>query len=259
MRDYRSLIMLADRHDWLNSFSGELAVTLAIEHAIGLAPPARAVWLRTLLAEFGRIHPHLSYLSHICSNSTASRLWEVVESLRSALLEWSGNRVHPMLNRVGGLAFDIPQQWVTIITSVLRTIDALTDELRLELDAHGTRFRGLAVTSADICMQFGLSGPAARAAGLNLDVRLSGGLAYRDVLITASGRCGGDAHARFETLLDEVCASRQILERCLEGLALRTPTFSNVSALEVLLVGARENQIADVVASVGYGIGDLDK
>ena len=169
--------MLADRHDWFSSFSGELVVTLAIEHAIGLVPPARAVWLRTLLAEFSRIHSHLSYLSHICSDSTASRLWEVVEFLRSALLEWSGNRVHPMLNRVGGLAFDIPLQWLSCITPVLRNIDALMDDLRLELDAHGTRFRGLAVTSEDICMQFGLSGPVARAAGLNLDVRLSGGLA----------------------------------------------------------------------------------
>lgn len=36
VRDYRSLIMLADRHDWLASFSGELVVTLAVESALGL-------------------------------------------------------------------------------------------------------------------------------------------------------------------------------------------------------------------------------
>lgn len=40
VRDYRSLIMLADRHDWLASFSGELVVTLAVESAMGLVPPA---------------------------------------------------------------------------------------------------------------------------------------------------------------------------------------------------------------------------
>ena len=43
VRDYRSLIMLADRRDWLSSFSWELVVTLAIEHAMGLMPSARAL------------------------------------------------------------------------------------------------------------------------------------------------------------------------------------------------------------------------
>ncbi|MEO7586715.1 MAG: hypothetical protein ABIS84_01665 [Arachnia sp.] len=38
-----------------------------------------------------------------------------------------------------------------------------------------------------------------------------------------------------------------------------TPTFAKVSALEELLLGARKEQIADAVASMGYGIGDLDK
>ncbi|MDO5737330.1 MAG: NADH-quinone oxidoreductase subunit D [Propionibacteriaceae bacterium] len=305
VRDYRSLIMLADRHDWLSSFSGELVVTGAIEHAMGLVPPPRATWLRTLLAECGRLHSHLSYLSHVSTGDTTTRLWSVVEGLRDAMQEWSGNRVHPMLNRVGGLAFDMPPQWPSMMGRVLRQLDAVAAELQQDLERLEGRLGGLAVTDADCCMQYGLSGPVARAAGLELDLRGAGGLAYDDVFVSTPQREGGDALTRFQVLVDELTSSQQMVQRCLDGapggdfsvrlsrrlkvpegehlseieapwgmasallvsrggqtpwrLALRTPTFANVSTLSELLVGARENQIADVVASMGYSIGDLDK
>lgn len=305
VRDYRSLIMLADRHDWLSSFSGELVVTNVVEHAMGLVPPPRAAWLRTLLAECGRMHSHLSFLSHVTSGPSSPLLWSVVEGLRSAMLDWSGNRVHSMLNRVGGLAVDMPPDWPSTITPVLRDLQALTDDLHGLLDTMENRLGGLGVTEVETCMQYGLSGPVARAAGLRFDVRRENALVYGEVFVETPSRAGGDALTRFRVLTDELSSSAQMVQRCLDGLpegdfsvrlsrrlkvpegehmgeleapwglasallvsrggptpwrmALRTPTFANVSVLPELLVGARESQIADVVASVGYGIGDLDK
>ena len=305
VRDYRSLIMLADRHDWLSSFSGELVVTSVIEDAMGLVPPPRVAWLRTALAECGRIHSHLSFLSYVSTGCTTARLWSVVEGLRSALLDWSGNRVHPMLNRVGGLAADMPPGWPSTIGSVLRRLDEVADELQGHLEGLDASLGGLAVTDVDTCMQYGLSGPVGRATGLGLDVRHAGGLAYGEVFVGSRHHTGGDALTRFKVLADELSSSRLMVQRCLDGapggsvsvrlsrrlkvpegehlgeleapwglasallvsrggqtpwrLALRTPTFANVSALPHLLLDARESQIADVVASVGHGIGDLDK
>ena len=54
-RDFRQIMMLANRHDWLSGVSSELGVALAVEKATGIAPPARATWSRMLLAEAGRI------------------------------------------------------------------------------------------------------------------------------------------------------------------------------------------------------------
>ena len=50
VRDYRQIIMLANRHDWLSAFSNELGVVLAVERMMGLEVPERAVWIRTLAA-----------------------------------------------------------------------------------------------------------------------------------------------------------------------------------------------------------------
>src|SRR6201995_855428 len=61
-RDYRQILVLANRHDWLSAFSNELGVVLAVERMLGMEVPERAVWTRTLLAELNRVLNHLMFL-----------------------------------------------------------------------------------------------------------------------------------------------------------------------------------------------------
>ena len=206
VRDYRSMIMLADRHDWLAAFSGELSLTLTVENAMRLTAPPRAVVLRTLLAEYARLHSHLSFLSHLAAGDVEIRLWDAVERLRVGLLAWTGNRVHPMINRVGGLSSDAPDGWLDSLDDLLDDVARLSADLRAIL-AGTQRFRGLAPLDAAVCQEFGLSGPVARAAGLDLDRRASGYLAYGSVFRPIEVREAGDAEARFAVLIDEVGTS----------------------------------------------------
>ena len=62
VRDYRQIIVLANRHDWLSAFANELGVVLAVEQMLGMEVPERAVWARTLLAELNRVLSHLMFL-----------------------------------------------------------------------------------------------------------------------------------------------------------------------------------------------------
>ena len=39
VRDYRQIIVLANRHDWLSAFSNELGVVLAVERMLGMEVP----------------------------------------------------------------------------------------------------------------------------------------------------------------------------------------------------------------------------
>lgn len=210
VRDFRTAIMLADRHDWLSAFSGELSIAMAIEQAMRLSVPPRARALRTVLAELARIHSHLSFLSYPAGPETQARLWDVVEGIRRALLEWSGNRVHPMLNRVGGLAADVPDGWAPPLGEVERVADLLEAEL-----AATDRFRSVAVLDRDACLRYGLSGPVARAAGLELDRRRSGYLAYDDLFVAAPLRSEGDGHARLGVLIDELRTSSQMIREAM--------------------------------------------
>ncbi|GAA3882037.1 NADH-quinone oxidoreductase subunit D [Tessaracoccus defluvii] len=306
VRDYRAMIMLADRHDWLAAFSGELCLTLTVENAMKLRAPERASTLRTLLAELARVHSHLSFLSYLLEGGAEARLWGVVDALRTHLLGWAGNRIHPMLGRVGGLASDVPDGWLDALDPILDDVARLAAELSVTLEA-GDRFRGLAVLDRDACLGFGLSGPVARAAGLDLDRRALGYCDYPRLFRPVQPRTAGDAHARFQVLIDELGCSVDMIRAAAslaeaqpgevstrlsrrlkvpEGehrteieapwgiagclmvsrggqtpwrVALRTPSSSNLSALGTALLGAREDQVADVVASLGYTVGDADK
>src|SRR3954467_15095026 len=62
VRDYRQIIVLANRHDWLSAFASELGVVLAVERMLGIEVPERAVWLRMALAELNRVLNHLMFL-----------------------------------------------------------------------------------------------------------------------------------------------------------------------------------------------------
>ena len=307
VRDFRSMIMLGDRHDWLSAFSGELSLTLTLENSMRLTAPPRATILRTLLAELARIHSHLSFLSHLApSGELQARLWAGVEAIRNRFLAWTGNRVHPMLNRVGGLAVDAPDGWLETLDDLLDDVSRHSADLRAVLD-RTDRFSGLAVLSREDCLGHGLTGPVARAAGFDPDRRIDGYLAYGQIFRPVHTRTVGDAEARLAVLIDEAGTSVDMIRVALahaaqtpgevniklsrrlrvpEGehvtdveapwgiasclmnsrggqtpwrVALRTPSFANVSALGRALEGAQMAQIPDVVASLGYTIGDLDK
>ena len=62
-RDFRQILVLANRHDWLSAFGSELGVVLAVERMLGIEVPDRAVWIRTLLAELNRVLSHLMFLA----------------------------------------------------------------------------------------------------------------------------------------------------------------------------------------------------
>ncbi len=62
VRDYRQIMVLANRHDWLSAFNNEVGVALTVEHLLGMEVPERATWARTLLCELGRVLNHLMFL-----------------------------------------------------------------------------------------------------------------------------------------------------------------------------------------------------
>ena len=116
VRDYRQIIMLANRHDWLSAFSSELGVAMAVENMLGIEVPERATWIRTLLAELNRTLNHLmfmgSYPIELGAITPIFYAFRERETLQEVMEEMSGGRMHFMFNRVGGLKDDTPVGWL---------------------------------------------------------------------------------------------------------------------------------------------------
>ena len=83
-------------------------------------------------------------------------------------------------------------------------------------EIFAARTKGIGVLSAETAAAYGVSGPVARASGLDFDLRRDEPyLAYGQLDVPVVTRDAGDCHARFECLLDQVHVSLDLAEQCL--------------------------------------------
>lgn len=219
-RDYRQIIMLVDRHDWLSAFCSEIGVVVGVERALGLPPAPRAQDIRILLCELTRIAHHLAFLAPLPGDlppawRAGAWAWrgEVLDLLEGA----TGHRVHPMFCQVGGVRADVSAGWQGQVSSAAARWSSgdtgsalgLLDgpELRTLLDSG---YAGVAVLTREQALGFGASGPVARASGLDLDLRRDDPcLPYPSFPVPTSVH--GDARARVRLLVEEVATSIELV------------------------------------------------
>jgi NADH-quinone oxidoreductase subunit D len=225
VRDYRQILMLADRHDWQAPFAGELGVALTCERMLGLEVPERATWLRTLLAEHTRILSHLGFLAYVPFRlGRPNPASAVRELLRTRTQELTGNRIHPMANRLGGLAVDADPTWLDAELATLADVVTVAQDLLSLIGSEAFRAESSGVAQLDrsVIEAYGVSGPAARASGVPLDLRRTQPyLSYpqlQPLLVTPEPVGSGDAQSRFAQLAHEVLSSAAVITACADRL-----------------------------------------
>jgi NADH-quinone oxidoreductase subunit D len=231
VRDYRQIIMLANRHDWLSAFSSELGVVLAVERMLGMEVPVRAVWVRMLLAELNRVLNHLMFLGsyplEVGAITPVFYAFRERETLQQVMEEIAGGRMHYMFNRVGGLKEDLPAGWLdraaAAVAAVRRRLPEL-ENLVFGNEIFAARTRGVGVVSPELVHAYGVSGPIARASGVDVDLRRDEPYLAYDELFGPDGpgrvvtRTEGDCFARFCVLRDQVHVSLDLAEACIDRL-----------------------------------------
>jgi NADH-quinone oxidoreductase subunit D len=253
-RDYRQIIVLANRHDWLGAFASELGVVLAAERLAGIEVPPRGVWARTLLAELNRVLSHLAFLGSYppeiaaadaaaagggaapagamspdgSAATAAAAALAARERLQNVMEEVSGGRMHYMFNRVGGLKEELPAGWLGRVQAVVAQVRAGLPRIGAVVASEEFRGRthGVGVLSAEQIGQFGVSGPAARASGVDFDLRRDEPyLAYADLagVLRVVTREDGDCLARYECLLGQVEVALDLVDACAGRLAQLPP------------------------------------
>ncbi|BEP14327.1 NADH-quinone oxidoreductase subunit D [Acidothermaceae bacterium B102] len=244
VRDYRQIVVLANRHDWLSAFSNELGVVLAVERMLGMEVPIRATWTRTLLAELNRVLNHLMFLGsyplEIGAITPVFYAFTQRESIQAVMEEISGGRMHYMFNRVGGLKDDLPNGWRERVRRAVADVRhglADIEGLIAGNEIFQARTRGVGVLSPELVSQYGISGPIARASGVALDLRKDEPyLAYGELQDTLRvvTRTEGDCLARFQVLLEQVYVSLDLADACLDHLAELPPGPINVRLPKVV-------------------------
>ena len=248
-RDYRQLMMLANRHDWLSAMSSELAIALVLEDAMGILPPERATWSRMLLAEMNRATASLIMLG--ATSRKFSPLLAHRETFLTLLEELTGSRIHPMFMRIGGIATACTPEWLNSLEIVLKEIQHDLYELPQQANDQFAQFAGMGVVTADQVNDYGLSGTLAWSSGVANDLRITTTyLAYDQVrhnIPVAHG--SGDIPSRFLLIAEHLLASLEIMSEAIQWLldagdgpiAVQLPKV--VRAPEITTYGAIEGPL----------------
>jgi NADH-quinone oxidoreductase subunit D len=219
VRDYRQILMLANRHDWLAPFSSELGVALVVESATGIVPSQRATWSRMVLAEATNIMAGLAFLGTATPDGSLHALLRHREEWTAWLERATGSRVHPMITRIGGLAQPISDEVLSEAVQLAVKLSREIDNVHSTLERLYRELDGLAVLTTESALHFAVSGPVARASGIDLDIRrIAPYLAYDQLAdqLSLTSSTAGDAAARYRALVEQVTTSALVLPTCVD-------------------------------------------
>jgi NADH-quinone oxidoreductase subunit D len=220
-RDYRQIMALTNRHDWLSGFCNELGVALAVEKMMEMEVPDRAQWIRMLLAEWNRILNHLMFVGSFALELGAITpmfyAFREREDIQFLLESATGGRLHFTYNQPGGVKIDLPKGFLRESFDLADTVRArLPDYVDLVLgnEIFQARTKGVGSLPPEVALAYGVSGPALQAAGVPEDSRVTEPyLKYGDIDVRVPTGDNGDSFDRFAVLLGRIEASLDIIDQ----------------------------------------------
>ena len=224
--DYNQYITITDRMNYVSPMCNNVAFALSAELLLDLEVPLRAKYLRVLMCEFSRISDHLLSIGMQAVDIGAFTVFLYGFRMREQIYDLfeliCGSRLTTSYTRVGGLMRDLPDGALPLaahlleeIPNTLKEIDGLLSHNRIWID----RTRGISPISTEQAISYGLSGPLARACGIDYDIRVKEPYsAYGDFDFDVIIGKEGDVYDRYTVRLYEMWESLKICRQVLEKL-----------------------------------------
>jgi Ni,Fe-hydrogenase III large subunit/Ni,Fe-hydrogenase III component G len=223
---WRHGLFLAESISGDTAVGHALAYAHAIERLLGLEVPPRARYLRTVLLEMERLYNHVADIGAIATDvaftvpaSGAQILREGLVALQERLF---GSRLLRGTVALGGVKCELTRGRRRELGAHLERFQREFDDLVTLLIDSGTftdRIDATGILGAQAAHDLGVVGMAARASGLDLDLRRDQPHdAYADLRFRVPVEAGGDVRARLMVRAREVEQSLSILRQALEAL-----------------------------------------
>ncbi|MCH7877688.1 MAG: NADH dehydrogenase (quinone) subunit D [candidate division Zixibacteria bacterium] len=245
---YKSLPM-TDRMDYMSPMSNNLGFCLAVEKLLGIEEeiPARAKWVRVLMAEMTRINSHLVWLGTHALDLGAMSMFFYTFRDRELILDMyemlSGQRMMATYFRIGGLMLDVPKGFDKAVRKFIKYQPGRIDEFEDLLNNNRIwqmRTMGVAKISAEDAINCGLTGPSLRGSGVKYDVRKA--FPYSDYdkfdFQVPIGK-SGDVYSRYLVRMFEMRESLKIAEQAIDGL----PEGSHIAHVPGVVLPPREDML----------------
>jgi Ni,Fe-hydrogenase III large subunit len=223
--DLDRAVRLATRASGDSTVAYGFAFSRAVEAAATIEAPARAAWLRALMAELERLANHLGDIGAICNDASFALMHMHCGALRERVLRAAarafGHRLMMDCVVPGGVTVDLAADGIAAVRAAIEEIQRRFPPL-VDLYDNTASLQDRTVSTGrlapELARQFGAGGFIGRASGRNFDVRRTltyapyGALEFAVPLLQE-----GDVNARVWIRIREIEASlgliRQILDR----------------------------------------------
>lgn len=224
--DYNQYVTIVDRMNYISPLANEIAWHHSVEALLGIELTPRCKYIRTIFAELMRIHDHLLCLGACVLDLGGVTAFMYAFNEREYIYEIceraSGQRFHTSYTRVGGLLYDVTDDWVAMVRKFVRNFSKAYNDfsgLVMKNRIFIERTRDVGVLSRADAIAGGATGPVARASGVERDLRFDEPyLAYDDFDFNICCAEAGDCYARFQVRMMEMLQSIKIIEQAIENL-----------------------------------------
>jgi NADH:ubiquinone oxidoreductase subunit D/NADH:ubiquinone oxidoreductase subunit C len=224
--DHRACTALLDRCDYVSGFHTELAHVLAIEELAEIESTAKADHLRVIMSELVRITSHHTWYATagLDTGALTPFLYAFIdrELILDFIEEATGARMMFNYFRPGGVKADLPAGAAARMIEYLKGFDRAVDEYEALLTGNEIfrmRTRGVGLLGREEILQGGVTGPVARASGVDIDLRRdSPYAAYGEFNVSVALGDAGDTFDRYTVRIAEMRESARLAFEALEGL-----------------------------------------
>lgn len=233
-RTYHQFMVYTDRLNYCSALMNNVTYAMAVERLMGVEIPPRAVWIRMMCCEISRIIDHL-----ICTGINAvdfgaftffTYAFHQREEAYTLIEKLCGARLTTTYPRIGGLMFDAPEGWEREVKEwALRTRTVVNemDRLLTTNKIWVKRCIGVTVFNKEQCLKYSFSGPNARAAGVDIDLRRDQpSMFYNEIEFDVPIAKNGDIFDRYYVRLHEIKQSLNMLIQCADKIK-KGPVWSD--------------------------------
>lgn len=216
---WNQFVPYTDRLDYLAPLANNVAYACAVEKLMGYELPPRAKVTRVICCELARISAHLLGLGAFAMDVGAMTMFLYTfterEKIYNLIELLTGARFTTSFTRVGGQTRDLPPGFLEGVKEFSEQFVGRLDEFGKMLNRNRIfvdRTKDVGVISADLALDFGLTGPNLRGSGNDYDVRkYFPYLGYETYDFEVPVGQTGDCYDRFAVRMEEMRQSVKIL------------------------------------------------
>jgi NADH-quinone oxidoreductase subunit C/D len=256
---WHTYIPYTDRIDYLSGVINNLAYLLSVEKLAGIEVPDRVKVIRIMMCELFHIANHLvwfgTYAQDLGQMSPVFFAFNDRERIFDIVSAVTGGRMHPSWFRIGGVAHDLPDGWEKLVKDFveyfpkqIREYEKVTIRNRIFKE----RTIGIGAFTAREAVEWGVTGPGLRAAGLDYDFRkkrpYSG---YENFEFEIPLGKNGDCYDRSLVRMEEMRQSIRIIEQCMNNM----PAGSYKSDHPLTTPPLKEKTMQDIETLITHFLG----